>query len=392
MPTVGDQRRLRLFRFYSANLSIHAPQWSGVFVCPICGHFFREADVLSGPGLKVDLAHAFPKELGSDAVALECCECNCRLNRAGDNELIKLHKQWEAIRPGSNAQPMHGFAEMPSGRVPVAITAGHIHAHHRAAHPKPFAELGLALQNRIPIDLTVPQVRQQKINVAALHSAYLLFFREFGYGYFATPGGQHVRQLLVDPENLPDDGTFVSIEVAKPSPIDPAFVLRIGVCTMPDKTKCLFAALPSPDPRILCQMILMPGPWHDDLAAFASVQAKAGTWIHGANFSTIDRRLRWQLAAPEYRNAFHLAWSGWLPHNIDMTKLMWAIRAAAKDRCNTKVDAMSIAKRFGITPSITDYVADLAKRGFLLRVPKRGRPHLVRLTKKAIAVPCPERI
>src|SRR4051812_46256424 len=105
MATLGDQSGLKLFRRYARNLSIHFPQVSGVFLCPICIEPFSETDVRS-ESLRVDFGHIYPEEAGGNLTTLECCRCNGRLNRAGDNELVKLHKQWDAMTGRDKAAPI----------------------------------------------------------------------------------------------------------------------------------------------------------------------------------------------------------------------------------------------------------------------------------------------
>jgi hypothetical protein len=323
-------------------------------------------------GLKVDLGHAFPRGLGGKYVTLECVCCNSRMNRLGDNELIRLFRQWEAMRRDRHAKPIHGYLDMPSGRVGADISSVGFHAHWKNAHPEALKEAVGAMRDGSSFQLVIPQINWRKVDIAYLHSAHLLFFREFGYAYLAAPVGRYVRQLLASAESNDDPG-FLCVEMPRSSQVDPSIIFRIGVSTMPDGQECLFAALPVPNPDVVCQFIFLPAPYDEGAAQFKELLLLRHTWVHQIRCRTIDRRICQHLIAPEYHNALWLAWKGWPSHNVDMTKLMWAIRREAEDQTGRNVDAKLISKRLGIHRSLDGYVHSLSERGFLSRHPKRQR-------------------
>jgi hypothetical protein len=377
----GNERRLRLFRLFSANLAIHAPHLSGYFVCPICAHLFREADVLAGPTLSVNYGHIFPEELGGNRTVLECCRCNGQLNTAGDNELIRQHQQWKALQ--SDGAPVSATIQMASGQVDVELSRAGFHAHWRRAHPAAIKELRAVFERRDVFTISLPPVDGEKIELAHLHTAHLLFFHEFGYAYLFTPTGWYLRELLHGAR--PITNPFLRVEIPTDSAVDRSMLFRIGVCTMPDGEKCLFASLPSPNPNVVCQFLLLPGPWDMNTTAYQRVMRYERTWVHKMNFRTVDRRIREHLTAPEYRNAFAHAWEGSEACNVDMTKLMSAIRKAANEQTTRRIDAEPIAKRLGVQRTLDMHVHFLVTRGFLARTPRRDHRYLVQLTEKATA-------
>jgi len=382
MLSSGDELRLKLFRQYAANLSIHVPELSGIFACPICGREYREADVVHGEGLKVDIGHVFPEQAGGKLFTLECCECNGRLNRAADNELIRLHKQWDAMQPGGGTSPRKGYVDMPSGRVNLDVSGDGIQGHFSQAHPEAMREFVRAMVERTPVDLTLPPVHQGKVSLAVLHSAHLFLFRAFAYGYLLTRGGDYIRKILRDSGPL-DDCPFMTLEMPVGS-IDHAILYRAGVCTTRSGLRCLFVALPVPDPKSVCQFVLLPGPWQQDLDAYSQITAQGERWLI-AQFQTIDGGPWERLIAPEYADALALLWNGMKDRDVDTTKIMHAVRQHMGESTTKKADAAEICARFGIAGDYLVFcVQSMVKGGYLCRVPKRGRPHLVRLTGKAV--------
>lgn len=389
MLSAGDQRRIREFSRYSANLTVYVSKVSDVFVCPVCLQPFTKADVLH-ENLKVDIGHIYPEEVGGNLTTLECRACNARLNRAGDNELVRLHKQWDAMGVDPKADPIKGFIEMPSGRVGIDVTGNGIHAHWTRAHPTAFEEARRALLNHTPVRITLPGVREAEMNLGILHSAHLLLFRSFAYGYLRTPAGKFIQNILHKSEQL-DKPPFMTMEIPVTGGVDARILYRAGICTLPGRERCLFVALPVADPKSLCQLVLLPGLWADDIQKYQRIYGLGERWLT-ARFVTLDRGPRERLSAAEYANCLDLLWGGWTNRNIDRTKVMNAIRVQVCDSIVRKVDAAAIGNRFGIRGSyLSNLIRALSTDGFLQRMPKRDRPHLVRLTAKAISAAPPPR-
>ena len=383
MSSKGDLRRLLLFKRYAANLKVHCPEAQEWFVCPICARPFV-ADDVRHDRLKVDIGHVYPRHAGGRLVTLECCECNHRLNRCADNELIRLHQHWDAMKPGG--KPVKASLQFPAGRVGIDVSADGIQSDWTRANPQAFNEAIHALIHREPISYCAPVTRPGKVNLAVLHSAHLLLFRAFGYGYLFTPTGQYTRHTLATSSVL-DDATFLSMDMTADTGVEADMLHRVGVCTFKSGEKCLFASLPAPDPKVVLQFILLPGLWKKDVELFSRIMSHADSWIN-ATFQTIDGAPMMQLRVPEYANALHLLWRGWQRHNIDMTKIMHAIRAEVDDDLLRKVDVVKTGERFGLEPDyLKELVNSLVKRGFLVRAPKKDRPLLIRLTDKSVNVP-----
>jgi len=292
---------------------------------------------------------------------------------------------WDAMRPGSGAKPIKGYLEMPSGRVGVDVSSFGLHGDLTRGKPNAVDEAIRALIEHRPFRVSWEGVRRGRVNLAILHSAHLFLFRAFGYGYLFTPGGQAIRRVLHSSNDL-EDCPFMTMDIPVGGDVDLGIVYRAGVCTIAEGEKCLFVALPVADPSSLCQCVLLPGPWRKDLQAYQMIVERGDRWLFRAQYRTIDGGPRQRLTAPEYFNCFHLLWRGWTQFNIDMTKLMYAIRDKVGDRLDRKADAAEIAQRFGIKEQyLIECIESLGGRGFLERAPKRERPYLVRLTAKALA-------
>jgi len=199
-----------------------------------------------------------------------------------------------------------------------------------------------------------------------------------------TPAGQYVRRFVDTAQEL-TDAPFMSVEILDNGDAKRRELLyHVGVCRMQDGTRCFFVCLPVADRRSIGQFVLLPGLWAQDIAAYEQMVMNGDRWLH-ADYSTIDGAPWERLIAPEYANRLHLLWHGWLHHNIDMTKIMYAIRDKVGDNTVRKVDAAEIGSRFGVRGAYLDEcLGSLSARGFLQRAPKRKRPHLVKLTQKAI--------
>ena len=317
-------------------------------------------------------------------MTLECCRCNREMNRIADSELVSSianGTRWPPIRRCPTNQGFHRDARGQSWN-----------RYLRRRNPRPL-EARVACSDGIhcacdpradTLQGDSAVIHPGKINLATLHSAHLLFFREFAYGYLCTPVGLYIQNLLKNPDLL-GDHPFVSLEIPRSAPVDPGILYRVGICTLAGKERLLFASLPVADPRSLCQLVLLPGFWAADVAAYPSIcAAYADTWIDG-NYRTIDCGVRQRLTAPEYAACIRYHWRGWTQYEIDCAMTMHAIFAVVGDSTVKKANAALIAARFGMHGEYWDCcIRTLVENGYLVRARKRRLPYLVRLTEKAL--------
>lgn len=290
--------------------------------------------------------------------------------------------------PGS--KPIKGFVEMPAGRIGIDVTGHGIHAHWTRANPRAFEQLRRAITDRTPIDVKWSAAAQGKLNLGILHAAHLLLFRSFAYGYLFTPVGRYIQKILHTLDRL-DDAPFPVLEIPIEMNLDPRIVNHAGICTFVQGDRCLVAVLPVANPKLRCQFGFLPGPSKEDLQLFLQTMAQGNRWVE-FQLRIIDGTPLKQLVAPEYANCFRMLWKDSTHFDIDMTKLMRAIRKIVKDSMIRKCDVSEIGERFGIKGDcLKACVNSLVTRGFLDRAPKRGRPYFVRLTPKALAVRPPRK-
>jgi hypothetical protein len=383
MANRGNDKRLDLFRRNSGNLRLFEKAATDIFRCPICATRFLEADVRSVNGAppRVDVAHVYPQAAGGRILTLECRGCNSKLNRACDNEIVLLHNQWEAMRSGSTSKPITGHLRTSVGRVPVAVSARGMHASESKSNPTAFRALVDALRHRDSIEIVTPDVDHRRLDLALLHSAHLLFFREFSYGYLLTNVGEYLRSILNSPTSFTEP-PYLTLEVPLASALDRRVLFRIGIAQLPDKTRCLFAALPVANPNMLCQIMLLPGLGPDDISNHARVMSLDGKWLQNVQFVTLSGGSSKRLAAPEFAFQLLNLWRGATPDQIRLRALLQGMHSIS---ASSRVDASDVALRLGISAKQLPFdFASLLKLGYLERSPQNRKPYLGRLTPAGI--------
>jgi hypothetical protein len=283
----------------------------------------------------------------------------------------------------AGAKPIRGHFQTASGRVGFDLTHRSVHAHQSHGHPAAFNEVVLEMMTGGKVRANVPHPDRGRLNLAALHSAHLLLFREFGYGYLLTPGGQWIRSILHSVDRL-DDPPFMGFDVPRGGDFNESLVYKVGVYSSKGGDRCLFAALPVPDPRLLCQLVLLPGPRQVDLIAYQAMVAGGERWMRGVGV-TISGGPERKLEAPEFADGLFLLWEGMTVFELSLKAVLQATSRAANGCTALKVDLAPVARRFGMSRDLlAGCVWELVDRGLLNRLPKRKRPFIVRLTEAAL--------
>ena len=378
MTPSGEQLRRKLFLRYAQNLHIHVPELRDQFRCPICVMPFTDASVANAT-LEVNIGHAYPEALGGRRTVLECVSCNSRLNLAGDCELVRTSKLWECYHNAS-ADAFPARAELPSGRVNLTLSKAGISAHFAKSAPEPFAEFVRAVKDQIPVSLFVRGCDLGRINLAILHAAHLLLFREFGYGYLTTPLGEAVRIVVNRGEPL-DAAPFKTLQIFHG--IEPDMLLRIYACRYSDGSQFLGVLFPQLDRTAQGQMLALPSPMDANFRDYNHWLAAPDAWQHDVQFMSIDGTRRGHLMLHQYREMFGLRFAGLRHEQIDCRALAEYVIHSTQDRGLGRIDLEPVAKKFGISPPVLRACIEFfCERKFVTRVPKRNKPFLIWLATR----------
>jgi DNA-binding MarR family transcriptional regulator len=290
------------------------------------------------------------------------------------------------MRPGSTSKPITAHLRTSAGRVPVAINARGMHASESRSNPAAFRALVDVLGRGGSVEVAIPDIDKRRLDLALLHSAHLLLFREFSYGYLLTNVGEHLRSILNSPQSFTEP-PYLILEVPAASAVDRRVLFRVGIAELRDKTRCLFAALPVANPAILCQLMLLPGLGPEDVSNFRRVaRARDGKWLENVQFSTVSGGSSVQLAAPEFAFQLLNLWRGAKPYQIRIRALLQRLHSISP---SSRVDALDVRARLGIFGrQLSHDLGSLVELGFIERIPRSRKPYLVRVTQagaKALA-------
>lgn len=346
---------------------------------------FEEQDVLHDR-LRVDIGHVYPKELGGQLVTLECRRCNGKLNNAADNAYVRHHKDWDAVRPDRLSENiLPAMIPMPSGNVNVEVSFGQIVGHFSRSAKDPFAELVATMASGGRFTVQYRAADPSRLNLGTLHSAHLLLFHEFGYGYLGSPGGQWVRQWLLA-DKLPSPAPYLATDVYAGGPIGVAQHFRCGTLTYANGDSCVFVVFPSADHNVQCTLVLLPGPTKEQLACYYRMYAVHGERSFRGSYRLFESRPnRLRLEQPEYAFRLQFLTDGSSDFDFDVTMIMHAIRAQVEGGSSRKVDAAPIGKRLGWDDDRLRCVLEVLIDGRCLeRVPKPRQPRMIRLTPEGL--------
>lgn len=303
-------RRHRLFSLYSGNLSHYTDdaRFMGKFVCPICEDVFGPESIAPG-SLAIDIAHVYSDACGGKAYTLTCKKCNSRMGRLCDSQISIMHKANRALLVGDEA--LRGRLRFPGGSVGVEWQArnGGYHLQVVGQQTSPQQEEALKAFMRAGHDpsfkVTFPWVSDGRVNLALLHSAYLALFREFGYEYVLYAQTRWIREALTA-EKPPRELLCMRLQVPRKELSDPA-LFKTGIASV-DGRQFLMAILPSPDPAMMCQLVLLPGIGDQGLDEYKNLVARPDGATIRLTFKLISGSDESMLSAREGVWRLHRVW------------------------------------------------------------------------------------
>lgn len=311
----GKSRRERLFDDYSTNLQFYRPNSKGLFICPLCFKSFDHRALDNG-----DLAieHIIPSSMGGRLETLTCKNCN---NQSGANLEGHLKRQVEMddIFKGNRREPV---------RVKVAVGEGEqtadvylfdedgsfslqILGKPELSNPTQLAKVIEALENN-PREFDLQfnlGYKELPAKVAKIRIAYLLMFRQFGYGYIPNPYLDVVRELINAPtaDSAPLSGLFNLREHDTPT--------GVGLLTKPESLRGFAGFVNLPTTTSLRFCVLFPGfdQFSGDLydRLRGKIQEGAKQEEMAVTIFEYDPR---HLTSPEYVGLPHRIWQTLLNH------------------------------------------------------------------------------
>jgi hypothetical protein len=211
--------RRRLFDLYAANLTRYRPAIRDLFVCPICRTSF-DRNSLDEENSAPSVEHCIPRTLGGRFLTLTCTQCNNGAGTELDAHLVR-RLQADDFLAGVGDRPMDVDFSVEGHRIRSSMTfrvgekrSFHLRVIRRATDPAKL-EAAVALlrsgregiKGECSIDFGY---NPRRARVALLRVAYLLMFRQYGYGYCMFQHAEVVRRQVLDfRENLiPDEAVF----------------------------------------------------------------------------------------------------------------------------------------------------------------------------------------
>ncbi len=228
-------RRLGLFQKYSQNLELWHPEHKGKYICPLCLYVFDET-AIENPIPSLTLEHCIPDGLGKTIFLLTCSACN---NTGGSTVDNHLHRRadFKAFMTGKLKETFRGRMTVGGHTVTVSVNREerglHMRVQGKSSDPKEIEAIEkmavdgnqpdgfvLNLNNHHSADL-------KRSRVSILKSAYLLMFRDFGYGFILSQNLESVRSQISNPES--DAVPLGSIVFQIPPERLPATIARVKI-------------------------------------------------------------------------------------------------------------------------------------------------------------------
>lgn len=262
-----SEKRRRLFKLYSANAAIFAPEYSQYCPCPICLSGFGER-AIEADTLLMDIAHVFPKSCGGNGgpKVLTCKQCNSRIGREYDSEFAYDSKLVAAL-DGSGNGCVATRIRLPGGTsigtefrkqnggFRFDLIPKQTNPVERDRLIKSLRETG---DLSFTMDLRTPDPKRYPVSL--LHSAYLAMYRYFGFEYLVTGNSEWIRDILVR-EDAPDDVPFFTLDVPKGciSVARNDLLYTPFLATSESGLHALAVAFPAANKEMETRIVLLPG-------------------------------------------------------------------------------------------------------------------------------------
>ena len=179
-------RKLRSLAPYLRNLQTHRPDLKGNFLCPLCFREIKQADIG-----EISIAHILPKAANAHLTTFLCRSCNGELGQRQDrwlgDHLRVAHKtgfeRFMELEKDSRFSvddlPVNGVIK-PSGSEGVDVFID-LDRNPPGTGEK-LEDLFGSQPRSISLNVGLPLLRNRRlVPIGFLTSAYLLWFRRFGY-------------------------------------------------------------------------------------------------------------------------------------------------------------------------------------------------------------------
>ena len=204
MAAKGLAKRQKLFEVFSKNLALYVDE-QGLFICPICFHFFREHEVAT----ELSLAHIWPKSLGGTRTTLACVRCNSSTGSQTEHHAKKAEDEARAFN-GKGTATIPVTITLPSGRyfrprlnMTYSDTTGEPALNvqiPKKIDSNTYAEHEMLVRSGGDAALSINSYDERLLGLAYLHAAHLALFDFFGYEWVRNSAVDNVRRQLYFPE------------------------------------------------------------------------------------------------------------------------------------------------------------------------------------------------
>lgn len=233
----------KLFDLYSDNLALYVPDLKGYFCCPLCLDVFGRGSLpASNRDGDLSIEHIIPRSIGGNIITLTCRKCNNKLGTELDAHIVAKFNAEDGFA-GKRIEPLKGRVSIGHGEMAVDVHWGQDSVEMRgvskASNPARITalerELNLASDGS-EIHLNIPLgYRALNSQVAILKMAYLLMFRQFGYGYILHPNSSQVREQIDDHKT----DRIVSKALVRLTSCPPEYA-AVNVLSAPKELRCFF--------------------------------------------------------------------------------------------------------------------------------------------------------
>lgn len=268
----------QLFELYSKNLALYNPDLENLFCCPLCLRAFgRDSLPSSDSNGHISIEHIIPGSIGGNVTTLTCRECNNQHGTDLDAHIAARFKAEDAFA-GKTSKPLKGRVSIGHGEMAVDVHWGPdsvvMRGVSRASSPARVialeSELNVASDGS-EIHLNIPLgYRLLNSQLAILRMAYLLMFRQFGYGYIFHPNLAQIREQINDIET----DRIVSRALIRLNSRPPEG-FAVTVLTVPKELRCFFVMFDLSSAVERFVGVVMPGLDQSDQNVYESWQAFA---------------------------------------------------------------------------------------------------------------------
>lgn len=262
------------------------PARDDIIICPLCfNRFFTFEDIVSG---LLTAEHAPPSGLGGTVDTLTCRTCNHNHGSMLDSEIVKYIQNEDALSGfGPTYVDARAHAEEGLGpfRAEFRITEngwvllGVPKASNRR-HIEDFTDRLRSGERKFTLTFILGNERRARLSL--IRSAYLIAFRDLGYGFLVNSNLERLRQQF----NNPDEDIF-PIQAALFKFDCPDEFLGINIVSKPKEMKCYFIvfdiqAKGSMSHRVA---VMLPGPNTKDYEMFERLDSFSNETITINNFT-----------------------------------------------------------------------------------------------------------